>query len=126
MSAHITHASSSPGASGWDQRKLDLDKRLSVLFWALLFILTGTIWLFPQEQVPHGIWLTALGVILLALNAARYLNGVPIRVLPTILGAIALAAGLAQLAGVEMPIISLTLIAIGVSVVLELVSARKT
>lgn len=126
MSAHITQASSTPSASGWDQRRLDLDKRLSVLFWALLFILTGTIWLFPQDQVPHGTWLTALGLILLVLNATRYLNRIPIRVLPTILGAVALAAGLAQLAGAEMPIISLTLIAIGMSIVFELVAARKT
>ena len=126
MRTHTSQMPSSPGMSSWDERKISLDKRLAGLFWGLLFILVGTIWLFPAEQVPHGTWLTALGVILLMLNAIRALNGIPIRVLPTILGALVLAVGLAQFAGVELPVVSLTLIAIGASIVFELLAVRKS
>lgn len=56
-----------------------LDQRLAILFWALLFILVGAIWLFPESRVPNGTW----------------------------------------------PLVSLTLIAIGASIIFELLSARR-
>jgi hypothetical protein len=107
-------------------QRQSLDKRLAVLFWALLFILAGALWLFPSSAVPDGTWLVGIGLILLSLNAVRVLNGIPVRVLPSLLGALALVAGLAQYAGMELPVFSLTLIAIGASIILELVSARRT
>lgn len=114
-----------PNVSGGGEHKASLEKRLAGLFWALLFILAGTIWLFPEDQVPRGTWLFAIGAILLSLNTIRFLNGIPVRVLPSILGGLALAAGLAQYAGVGLPLISLTFIAIGASIILELLPARK-
>ena len=47
-------------------------------------------------------------------------------VLPTVLGALALAAGLAEVAGAELALVPLALIAIGMSVILELFATRKT
>jgi hypothetical protein len=119
--SHLQHA-----AADQDQQKHSLDKRLAVLFWALLFILAGTIWLFPAGRVPEGTWLVGIGLILLSLNAVRLLSGIPVRVLPTLLGALALVAGLAEYAGMELPVFSLTLIAIGASIILELLSTRRT
>ncbi len=94
------------------------------MFWALMFILAGVIWLFPEERVPDGTWLVGIGLILLALNAVRVVKRIPVHVLSTILGALALSAGLAEYAGVDLPLISLTLIAIGASIILELRAAR--
>jgi hypothetical protein len=113
-------------ASTSERQKIDLDKRLAILFWPLLLILLGTIWLFPVERVPVGTLLIGIGLILLGLNAARLLNGIPVRVLPTVLGVVALAGGVAEFAGAELPIVPLSLIAIGASIVLELFHARKT
>ena len=112
-----------PTTSTEDPRKLSLDRRLAVSFWGLLFILTGAIWLFPQ-QVPEGSWLVGVGLILLALNFTRYVKGIPVRVLATILGGVALALGLAQLAGANLPLVPLALIVVGASIIFELFPAR--
>ena len=114
-----------PAASGQDERRISLDRRLAILFWALLFLLAGAIWLFPEKQVPAGTWLIGIGLILLSLNAVRFLNGIPVRVLPSLLGALALVAGVAEYAGAALPLLPLTLIAIGLSIILELLPARK-
>lgn len=117
----VQHPTSAP-----DRRKIDLDKRLALLFWPLLLILLGTVWLFPVDRVPVGALLAGIGLILLGLNAARVLNGIAVRVLPTVLGVVALAAGLAEFAGAELPIVPLSLIAIGASIALELLHARRS
>ena len=123
MTTHIS--SMQPATSGRISQKVSLDKRLGVLFWALLFILAGTLWLFPEGVVPPGTWLISIGLILLLLNAVRLLNGIPVRVLPTLLGVLAVGAGVAEYFGVQMPVLSLTFIAIGASIILELVATRK-
>ena len=116
-------------AAGTDVRlrpqKLALDKRLATLFWALLLILIGGIWLVPVSRLPDGTLLIGIGVILLGLNAMRLLNRIPIRVLPTMLGGLALVAGLAAGVGAELPLIPLALIAIGASILLELMPRRS-
>ena len=115
-----------PALSSQDQHKVSLDKRLGVLFWALLFIMAGTLWLFPEEKIPKGAWLAGIGLILLSLNAARFLKGVPVRVAQTVVGALALVAGIATYSGVELPLIPLTFIAIGASIIFELLPTRRT
>ena len=104
---------------------LSLDTRLATLFWALLLILIGGIWLVPVGRLPDGTLLIGMGLILLGLNAVRLLNRIPIRVLPTILGGLALVAGLAAGVGAELPLIPLALIAIGASILLELTPRRS-
>lgn len=125
MDTHITGMRHAATSGTVEQRKADLDRRLTALFWALLFILVGTIWLFPAQQVPPGTWLVGIGLILLFLNGVRFLNAIPVRVLPTCLGVLALAAGLAEYAGLRLPLISLTFIAIGASIIFELLATRK-
>jgi len=112
--------------SGRSPQQVSLDKRLGVLFWALLFILAGTLWLLPEGKVPPGTWLMSFGLILLSLNAVRVLNGIPVRALSSLLGLLAVGAGVAEYFGAHMPVLSLTFIAIGVSIILELVATRKS
>ena len=126
MSTMMPPTRSAAGRWSEDPAKVSLDKRLAVLFWALMFILAGVIWLLPADLVRDGTWLVGIGVLLLGLNAARLLKGIPVRVLPTILGALALGAGLAEYGGVRLPLIALTFIAIGASIILELFPARRT
>lgn len=114
-----------PAMAEQDRRKIALDGRLAGLFWALLFILTGALLMFPDERIPRGTWLVGIGLILLTLNAVRLATGIPVRVLPTLLGALALAAGLAAYAGVTLPLFALTLVAIGASIVLEPLRAHR-
>jgi hypothetical protein len=109
-----------------DSRKVLLDKRIAALFWALMFILAGAIWLFPDARIPNGTWLIGIGAILLSLNVVRLVKGIPVHVLPSVLGVLALGAGLAAYVGLELPLVALTLIAIGASIILESLTARRT
>lgn len=123
MLAYSSRTHQSP--SQLDQRKRSLDKLLATLFWPLLLILIGALWLFPANRVPGGTWLVGIGVILLGLNAARVINGIPARLLPTVLGVVALAGGLAEFVGANLPLVPLSFIAIGTSIALELLHARN-
>ena len=105
--------------------KVSLDKRLAILFWPLLIILAGIIGLFPAEAIREGTWLIGIGLILLALNVVRALNKIPVRVLPTILGALALATGLAEYGGARLPLVPLTLIVLGASILFEVWPVRR-
>lgn len=48
------------------------------------------------------------------------------RVLATLLGGVALALGLAQLAGANLPLVPLALIVVGASIIFELFPARTS
>lgn len=89
-------------------------RRLDDIGWALFFILTGVIWLLPEEQVPPGTWLIATGLLLLGLNAIRAAGHLPVSGFATVLGTLALAAGLGTLAGIDLPLMAIFLILLGV------------
>jgi hypothetical protein len=89
-------------------------KRLDGIGWAIFFILTGVLWLFPESQVPPGTWLIATGLLLLGLNAVRAFTKMPVSGFTTLLGALALAAGLTTLWGVDLPLLAIGLILLGV------------
>lgn len=101
------------------ENKPSWDERLEDLAWAALLIATGVILLLPSQRVPQGIWLVAAGTILLSLNGARYLRGRPISVFTSVLGVIALTGGIGDLAGIDLPLLALSLIAVGAVVVLK-------
>jgi hypothetical protein len=115
MLTDTSHTSASPV-----HRDIALDQRLETLFWGLLFILVGSIWLIPDAQVPEGTWLIGIGLVLLVPNVVRYFSSIAVRVLPSVLGVFALVAGLLAFFGVEIPLISLTLIVIGAGIILKL------
>ncbi len=88
-----------------------LDCHFETIAWGLLFILWGITILF--DFVPVGIGIVGTGVILLGLNAARALNGVPTRGGTTTLGILALVWGGLDLARSILPLpFELTLFAI--------------
>ncbi|MBU2610537.1 MAG: hypothetical protein KJ606_06265 [Chloroflexi bacterium] len=73
-----------------NERKVNLD--FETLAWSLLLIWWGLRW-WLLVSLPNGSGLIGTGVILLGLNAARSLNGLPTRGVTTMLGILALVFG---------------------------------
>jgi hypothetical protein len=99
--------------------KQTLNKRLETIGWALFLIMIGGLGLVPNEQVPQGTWLIGVGLIMLGLNAARLINGIPMSGFSTVLGILALLAGLGDFFGVQLPVFPILLILIGADILLK-------
>src|SRR5512141_2203390 len=82
-----------------ETEKQTLNKRLETIGWALFLIMIGGLGLIPNEQVPSGVWSIGVGLIMLGLNAARYLNGIKMSGFTLVLGTIALLTGMGELLG---------------------------
>lgn len=102
-------------------QRVDLDKRLEEIGWALFLMMIGGIWLVPDGLVPEGTWLIGLGLILLGINAARYLNHINMSALTVTLGIIALLVGTSSFLGATLPLFPILLILCGASILLKLV-----
>jgi hypothetical protein len=101
----------------------DTAKRLDQIGWGVFLVMIGTIWLVPS--VPEGTWLIGSGVLLLILNAVRVGLGVKWSGVSVALGVFALAAGLADLTGVKLPLFAICLIVVGASLIVKpLISQR--
>ncbi len=94
------------------------NRTLETLAWGAFFIWWGVTELVPS--LPHGIGALGIGLILLGLNAARALSGLPASGFTVTLGILALVAGGLDLAGAvlrppfEIPIFAILLIVLGV------------
>lgn len=75
----------------------------------------GGIGLVPDAMVPEGAWLIGVGLIMLGLNLARYVNQIPASSGSLFLGALALIAGVTSVFGVDLPIFPIALILLGLS-----------
>ena len=82
-----------------DPEKVALNKRLESIGWGLFFIMLGGFMLIPETTISKGFWSVGLGVILLGLNAARYVNGIRMSGFTTFLGILSLIGGIVQLLG---------------------------
>jgi len=97
-----------------------MNRKLEVLAWGAIFVWWGIAELL--QSLPDGMWAVGIGLILLGLNAARSLNGIPASGFTTILGILALVAGGLELARsvlrlpFDLPFFAILLIALGVIV----------
>ncbi len=96
-----------------------LNKRLESIGWALFLIMLGGLGLVPKEQVPEGIWSIGVGLIMLGLNAARYLNQIKMSTFTIVLGFLALLTGVGELMGMDLPVLAILLIIIGAGMILK-------
>ncbi len=103
-----------------------LNQRLDAVAWGLFLIMIGGLWLVPASQVPSGIWLIGVGLILLGLNGARYLYRIPTSTFTIILGIIALLLGLAAFFGTSLPLLPLLLILLGAKVIFDVLRQEPT
>ena len=106
-------------AASHHQQDTQLSRRIDGIGWGLLLIMTGAIWLIPDQQVPQGTWLIGTGALLLTLNGIRYLKGIGAHGLVTFLGAVALAAGLGEYFGLRLPLLAICFIVIGGGIILK-------
>ena len=105
--------------------KGELNKRLESISWGLFLVMIGGIWLVPDAWVPDGTWLVGVGLIMLGLNVARYLNHIAISGFTAFLGAVALMIGLGDLAGIDLPLFPIILIILGLYLLFK-VLVRQT
>jgi hypothetical protein len=96
-------------------RGAHLDRRLHDIAWGLLLLMTGLIWLIPENSVPEGAWLFGVAAVLLGVNVVRYYNQITINGFSTALGLLALAAALARMWRADLPLLAICFIVIGVS-----------
>lgn len=106
-------------------RRDDLTRRLDDIGWGLFLLVTGAFWIFG-EHLPDGTWLTSVGVLLLALNAVRHRMGIHLSVVTLILGALALAGGLAELTHVRLPLLELSFVSVGIYLVIKAFMGRAS
>ena len=109
-----------------DAAKAELDGRLTSISWALFLIMAGGLLLVPSTSLPPGSWLIGVGVIMLGLNVVRSLNGIRMSTLTTLLGIIALVAGLGDFAGVNVPVLPVLIILVGAAIILRNIEPRRT
>ena len=95
-----------------------LNRRLEAIAWGAFFVWWGVTELFPS--LPEGLGAIGIGVILLGLNAARSVNGIPASGFTTTLGILALVLGALELSRLvlrlpfELPVFAVLLIVLGV------------
>jgi hypothetical protein len=95
-----------------------LNRNFEAIAWGALLIWWGITEL--VQNLPDGTGATGIGLILLGVNAARSLSGIPINGFSTTLGVVALVWGGLELAGAvlslpfELPVFAILLIALGV------------
>jgi hypothetical protein len=116
--------SSAPQTFSDDGAKKELDKRFEWIGWGLFLIMIGGLALVPDSWVPEGMWLVGTGLIMLGLNAVRYVNGIRMSGFTLVLGLIALGSGLSDAVGGDLPVIPLVLIAIGAYIIYRVVGQR--
>jgi len=101
----------------------DVATRLDQIGWGIFLVMIGTIWLVPE--VPQGTWLIGTGILLLLLNAIRSRLGIPWSGVSVALGVFALAAGLGEFTGIELPLFPICLVIVGATLILKpLISQR--
>lgn len=79
----------------------------------------GCLWLFPEENVPEGTWLIGAGVIILVLICIRFLYGIKISGVWLVIGTLALAFGISDFSGLNLPVFPILIILFGLSIILR-------
>lgn len=102
---------------GPENRLRRLDARLHEIGWGLLILLTGIIWLLPDQQVPEGAWLLGVAAILIGVNVVRYFNQIKTNGFSLLLGVLALVASLTRFWRQDLPLLAICLVVIGLSLI---------
>jgi hypothetical protein len=84
-----------------DPQKAALNKRLETMAWGAFLVMLGGFMFVPQEIISGGWWPIGVGLIMLGLNAARYLNGLRMSGFTTFLGILSVFGGMLDLVGME-------------------------
>jgi len=96
-----------------------VSRQIEEIGWGLLLAITGGVLLLPDKHLAELVWLIGVGLILLGANAVRYLNGMHMTTGNFILGAVALAGGVAGVFGVSLPLLPILMILLGASLLVS-------
>jgi len=105
-----------------------INRNFEAIAWGALFIWWGISVMVPS--MPNGSTAFGTGLILIAVNIARRLNGIPMSSFSITIGILALIWGGLELVGVlvglpfELPIFAILLIALGVIVLVPELKTR--
>jgi hypothetical protein len=102
-----------------DEAKAALNKRLEAIAWGLFLIMLGGSLFVSGDVMGRGVWSIGVGVIMLGLNAARYVNKIKMSGFTTALGIIAILGGVLQLLGMEILEGGILLIILGAYLILK-------
>ncbi len=102
-----------------DPEKAALNKRLETMAWGAFLIMLGGFALVPADIVPKGLWSIGVGLIMLGLNLARYLNRLKMSGFTTFLGVLSLVGGVLELIGWTSLEGGLLLIILGIYVIFK-------
>ncbi|NOH04324.1 MAG: hypothetical protein HND47_21290 [Chloroflexi bacterium] len=83
-----------------DPQKAALNKNMETAAWGCFLIMLGGFMFVPETIVKGGWWSIGVGLIMLGLNAARYLNKIRMSGFTTFLGIVSVIGGVLELAGV--------------------------
>lgn len=97
-----------------------LDRRLEAISWGLFLIMIGGIGLI--QNVPQSTWVVGTGLIMLGLNVARYVNGLPTSNFTVVLGILALLLGMGGMTGLDLPFFPVLLVLIGADILFKVVT----
>ncbi len=106
-----------------------LSRNLGTIAWGAIFVWWGIIELFTS--LPQGVGAVGIGLILLGLNLARSMNGIPVSGFTTILGVLSLVWGGLELAGTvlslpfALPIFPILLVVLGLSLIIGQMPGNK-
>ena len=118
-----------------ENKKTLINRNFETIAWGMFFIWWGItdsdLALIPS--LPQGTGWIGIGLILLGLNAARSLNGIPASSFTTTLGILALAVGglkltrsILGLPPIELSLFPILLVALGMTLLIhELLRVRK-
>ena len=108
-----------------------LDRKYGLMAWGLLFVWWGLRW-WLLAALPNGSGLIGTGLILLGLNAARSLKGIPTQSITISLGILVLALGGAAYLTIEvfhlsaeLPLFETSLIVLGAIFFISALRVRK-
>lgn len=73
------------------------NKRLETAAWGLFLIMVGGFMFIPDTTIAEGYWAIGVGVIMLGLNLVRYTQNIRMSGFTTVLGILAITAGVLQL-----------------------------
>ena len=100
-------------------------RQIQEIGWGLLLAITGGVLLLPDKHLAEVAWLMGVGLVLLGANAVRYLNGMRMETGSLILGAVALAGGVAAVFGVSLPLLPILMILLGASLLVSPLFEKK-
>lgn len=101
------------------EQKEGLNRRLEAVGWGLFLIIMGALWLMPEGTAPQGVWLIAAGIIMLGVNAVRYVNGIQMSGGSLLLGLLAVIFGVGEFVGMDLPFVAILVIVFGAGIILR-------